>query len=125
MSATEGDVAQNLPTLTVKAGETTLTANDYTVTYASDNSAVAKVENGKVSFVGEGETSIVATIKPNDTNKYKDASATFTVNVQKKQTQLPQPKMMLSTTGIPSVARKEYRCYKRNKEYKWNFCTMY
>lgn len=86
MSATEGDVAQNLPTLTVKAGETTLTANDYTVTYASDNSAVAKVENGKVSFVGEGETSIVATIKPNDTNKYKDASATFTVNVQKKQT---------------------------------------
>lgn len=86
MSATEGDVAQNLPTLTVKAGETTLTANDYTITYASDNSAVAKVENGKVSFVGEGETSIVATIKPNDTNKYKDASATFTVNVQKKQT---------------------------------------
>lgn len=86
ISATEGDVAQNLPTLTVKAGETTLTAKDYTVTYASDNDAVAKVENGKVSFVGEGETNIVATIKPNDTNKYKDASATFTVNVQKKQT---------------------------------------
>lgn len=86
ISATEGDAAQNLPALTVKAGETTLTANDYTVTYASDNKAVAKVENGKVSFVGEGETNIVATIKPNDTNKYKDASATFTVNVQKKQT---------------------------------------
>lgn len=86
ISATEGDVAQNLPTLTVKAGETTLTANDYTVTYASDNSAVAKVENGKVSFVGEGETSIVATIKPNDTNKYKETSATFTVKVEKKQT---------------------------------------
>ena len=86
ISATVGDVAQNLPALTVKAGETTLTANDYTVTYASDKDAVAKVENGKVSFVGEGETNIVATIKPNDTNKYKDASATFTVNVQKKQT---------------------------------------
>ena len=86
ISATEGDAAKDLPTLTVKAGETTLTANDYTVTYASDNDAVAKVENGKVSFVGEGETNIVATIKPNDTNKYKDASATFTVNVQKKQT---------------------------------------
>ena len=86
ISATEGDVAQNLPALTVKAGETTLTANDYTVTYASDDNAVAKVENGKESFVGEGETSIVAIIKPNDTNKYKDASATFTVNVQKKQT---------------------------------------
>lgn len=86
MSATEGDVAQNLPTLTVKAGETTLTAKDYTVTYASDNNAVAKVENGKVTIVGEGETNIVATIKPTDTNKYKEASATFAVKVEKKQT---------------------------------------
>lgn len=86
ISATEGDAAQDIPTLTVKAGETTLTANDYTVTYASNNDAVAKVENGKVSFVGEGETNIVATIKPTDTNKYKETTATFTVNVQKKQT---------------------------------------
>lgn len=86
ISATEGDVAQNLPTLTVNAGETTLTAKDYTVTYASDNDAVAKVENGKVTIVGEGETNIVATIKPTDTNKYKEASATFAVKVEKKQT---------------------------------------
>ena len=86
MSATEGDVAKELPTLTVKAGETTLTATDYNVTYASDNDAVAKVENGKVSFVGEGETNIVATIKPTDTNKYKESSATFAVKVEKKQT---------------------------------------
>lgn len=86
ISATEGDAAQNLPALTVKAGETTLTANDYTVTYASDNKAVAKVENGKVSFVGEGETNIVATIKPTDTNKYKESSATFAVKVEKNQT---------------------------------------
>lgn len=87
ISATEGDAAQNLPTLTVKAGENTLTtSSDYTVTYASDNNAVAKVENGKVSIVGEGETNIVATIKPTDANKYKETSAKFTVNVQKKQT---------------------------------------
>ena len=86
ISATEGDAAQNLPTLTVKAGETTLTANDYTVTYASDNDAVAKVENDKVNFVGEGETNIVATIKPTNTNKYKETSATFAVKVEKKQT---------------------------------------
>ena len=87
ISATEGDAAQDIPTLTVKAGENTLTAsNDYTVTYASDNNAVAKVENGKVSFVGEGETNIVATIKPTDTNKYKETSATFAVKVEKKQT---------------------------------------
>lgn len=86
MSATEGDAAQDIPTLTVKAGETTLTAKDYTVTYASNNDAVAKVENGKVSFVGKGETKIVATIKPTDTNKYKETSATFAVKVEKKQT---------------------------------------
>lgn len=86
ISATEGDAAQNLPALTVKAGETTLTASDYTVTYASDDNAVAKVENSKVSFVGEGETNIVATIKPTDTNKYKETSATFAVKVEKKQT---------------------------------------
>ena len=86
ISATEGDAAQNLPALTVKAGETTLTANDYTVTYTSKNNAVAKVENGKVSFVSGGETNIVATIKPTDTNKYKETSATFAVKVEKKQT---------------------------------------
>ena len=86
ISATEGDAAQDIPTLTVKAGENTLAANDYTVTYASDNNAVAKVEIGKVSFIGEGETNIVATIKPTDTNKYKETSATFTVKVEKKQT---------------------------------------
>ena len=87
ISATVGDAAKELPTLTVKAGENTLTASsDYTVTYASDNNAVAKVENGKVSFVGEGETNIVATIKPTNANKYKETSAKFTVYVQKKQT---------------------------------------
>lgn len=86
ISATVGDAVQDIPTLTVKAGENTLTANDYTVTYTSKNNAVAKVENGKVSFVGEGETNIVATIKPTDTNKYKETSATFAVKVEKKQT---------------------------------------
>lgn len=87
ISATVGDAVQDIPTLTVKAGENTLTASsDYTVTYASDNDAVAKVENGKVSFAGEGETNIVATIKPTDTNKYKETSATFAVKVEKQQT---------------------------------------
>lgn len=86
ISATVGDAVQDIPTLTVKAGENTLAANDYTVTYASDNNAVAKVENGKVSFVSGGETNIVATIKPTDTNKYKETSATFAVKVEKEQT---------------------------------------
>ena len=102
ISATVGDVAQNLPALTVKAGETTLTANDYTVTYASDNDAVAKVENGKVSFVGEGETKIVATIKPTDTNKYKETSATFAVKVEKKQTPVTQDDVIYNWNTIGS-----------------------
>lgn len=86
ISATVGDAVQDIPTLTVKAGEATLTASDYTVTYTSKNDAVAKVENGKVTIVGEGETNIVATIKPTDTNKYKETSATFAVKVEKMQT---------------------------------------
>lgn len=86
ISATEGDAAQDIPTLTVKAGENTLTASDYTVAYASNNVEVAKVEYGKVNFVGEGEAEIVATIKPTDANKYKETSATFAVKVEKKQT---------------------------------------
>lgn len=102
ISATEGGAAQDLPALTVKAGETTLTANDYTVTYASDNDAVAKVENGKVSFVGEGETKIVATIKPTDTNKYNETSATFAVKVEKKQTPVTQDDVIYNWNTIGS-----------------------
>lgn len=86
ISATVGDAVQDIPTLTVKAGEATLTASDYTVTYTSKNDAVAKVENGKVTIVGEGEAKIVANIKPTDTNKYKETSATFVVKVEKEQT---------------------------------------
>ena len=102
ISATEGGAAQDLPALTVKAGETTLTASDYTVTYASDNDAVAKVENGKVSFVGEGETNIVATIKPTDTNKYNETSATFAVKVEKKQTPVTQDDVIYNWNTIGS-----------------------
>lgn len=102
ISATEGDAAQDPPALTVKADETTLTANDYNVTYASDNDAVAKVENGKVSFVGEGETNIVATIKPTDTNKYNETSATFAVKVEKKQTPVTQDDVIYNWNTIGS-----------------------
>lgn len=116
LSATEGDVAQNLPALTVKAGETTLTANDYTVTYASDNNAVAKVENGKVNFVGEGETNIVATIKPTDTNKYKETSATFAVKVEKKQTPVtPESGVIYDLTGSVGTTTDGTNCTTANK----------
>lgn len=115
LSATEGDAAQNLPTLTVKAGETTLTTSDYTVTYASDDDAVAKVENGKVSFVGEGKTNIVATIKPTDTNKYKETSATFAVKVEKKQTPVtPESGVFYDLTGSIGTTTNGTNCTTAN-----------
>ena len=115
ISATEGDVAQNLPALTVKAGETTLTTSDYTVTYASDDDAVAKVENGKVSFVGEGKTNIVATIKPTDTNKYKETSATFAVKVEKKQTPVtPESGVIYDLTGSIGTTTNGTNCTTAN-----------
>lgn len=117
ISAKEGDIAQNLPILTVKAGETTLTANDYTVTYTSKNDAVAKVENGKVSFIGEGETNIVATIKPTDTNKYKETSATFAVKVEKKQTPVTPTEsgVIYDFTGSIGTTTKGTSCTTANK----------
>lgn len=115
ISATVGDAAKELPTLTVKAGKTTLAANDYTVTYASNNDAVAKVENGKVSFVGEGETNIVATIKPTDTNKYKETSATFAVKVEKKQTPVtPESGVIYDLTGSVGTTTDGTNCTTAN-----------
>lgn len=123
ISATVGDAAKELPTLTVKAGENTLTASsDYTVTYASDNNAVAKVENGKVSFVGEGETNIVATIKPTDANKYKETSAKFTVNVQKKQTPVDPTEsgVIYDFTGSVGTTNYGTSCTTANKVITFN-----
>lgn len=115
ISATVGDAVQDIPTLTVKAGENTLAANDYTVTYASDNGAVAKVENGKVSIVGEGETNIVATIKPTDTNKYKETSATFAVKVEKEQTPVTESGVIYDFTGSIGTTTDGTSCTIANK----------
>lgn len=123
ISATVGDAVQDIPTLTVKAGENTLTASsDYTVTYASDNDAVAKVENGKVTIVGEGETNIVATIKPTDTNKYKESSATFAVKVEKKQTTVDQTESGVIYDFTTSVGTTSYgtSCTSTNGIIKFN-----
>lgn len=83
IDATEGDASVNVPTLTVKAGDnpfTEYTLSDYTTTDAK----VAKVENGKVVFVGKGTTTISVNIIPNNTTLYKDCKAEFTVNVKEK-----------------------------------------
>ena len=85
IDATEGDVSVGVPTLTVKAGEKTLLESEYTLSdYTTTDAKVAKVENGKVVFVGKGTTTISVNIIPNNTTLYKDCKAEFTVNVKEK-----------------------------------------
>lgn len=83
VTATVGDDPVKVPTLTVKAGDndfTEYTLSDYTTTDAN----VAKVENGKVVFVGEGTTTISVDVTPNNTTLYNGCKAEFTVNVKEK-----------------------------------------
>lgn len=85
IDATDGDVSVGVPTLTVKAGEKTLLESEYTLSdYTTTDANVAKVENGKVVFVGKGTTTISVNIIPNNTTLYKDCKAEFTVNVKEK-----------------------------------------
>lgn len=84
LTASEGDAPVDVPALTVKAGDTELSTSDYTVTYASTNEAVAKVENGKVVYGSKGTATINATITPTATDKYNNTTASFTVTVNEK-----------------------------------------
>ena len=86
LTATAGDASVDVPSLTVKAGNTVLATSDYTVTYASTNEAVAKVENGKVVYGSKGIATINATITPTATDKYNNTTASFTVTVNEKPT---------------------------------------
>ena len=83
IDATEGDASADVPTLTVKAGGKPFTEyilSDYTTTDAN----VAKVENEKVVFVGDGTTTISVDVAPNNTTLYNGCKAEFTVNVKEK-----------------------------------------
>ena len=84
LTAKEGDTSVDVPALTVKVGDTELSTSDYTVTYASTNEAVAKVENGKVVYGSKGTATINATITPTATDKYNNTTASFTVTVNEK-----------------------------------------
>lgn len=84
LTAKEGDTSVDVPALTVKVGDTELSTSDYTVTYASTNEAVAKVENGKVVYGSKGTATINATITPSATDKYNNTTASFTVTVNEK-----------------------------------------
>lgn len=85
VSANEGDEARVLPTLTVKDKINEQEMTDYTVKYTSGNENIAKVENGKLTFVGIGKTTITATITPNEETIYDRCTCSFDVSVAKKE----------------------------------------
>lgn len=85
VSANEGDEARVLPTLTVKDKISGQEITDYTVTYASKDESIAKVVDGKLTFVGTGKTTITATITPNKETIYDGCTCSFDVSVAKKE----------------------------------------
>ncbi len=65
----------------------TQSVGDGTVTYSTSNPTVALVDNsGKVTIVGLGTTTIIATAT--ETSNYKEASASYSLNVGSKTAQV-------------------------------------
>lgn len=77
----EGDKGTDIPTLTVKAGSTTLNPSEYTVEYSSSNPAI-EISNGKINLNAPSEAVITATITPKNTTLYAACSATFIVSAK-------------------------------------------
>lgn len=71
-----------LPTLTVKAGETTLTANKYTVVYKSNAENVATLSDNTITIKSLGIATITATVTPTDANTYEGTTATYQLSVK-------------------------------------------
>ena len=85
VSANEGDEARALPTLTVKDKISGQDMTDYNVKYTSGNENIAKVVDGKLTFVGIGKTTITATITPNKETIYDVCTCSFDVSIAKKE----------------------------------------
>lgn len=71
-----------LPTLTVKAGETTLTADKYTVVYKSNAENVATLSGNTITINSLGIATITATVTPKDANTYEGTTATYQLSVK-------------------------------------------
>lgn len=72
-----------LPTLTVNAGEATLTANkDYTVVYKSNAEDVATLSGNTITIKKLGIATITATVTPKDANAYEGTTATYQLSVK-------------------------------------------
>lgn len=71
-----------LPTLTVKAGENILAANQYDVVYKSNAENVATLSDNTITIKSLGIATITATVTPTDANTYEGTTATYQLSVK-------------------------------------------
>ncbi len=72
-----------LPTLTVKAGETILAADQYTVDYKSNAEGVAALsDNNTITIKDLGIATITATVTPTNADTYEGTTATYQLSVK-------------------------------------------
>lgn len=85
-----------LPALTVKAGNDEFGSDKYKVAYTSNDDAVATVDgNAKtITIKTPGTVTILATVKPDDADKYEGCTATYTITVKN-----PTP-LVISTMDV-------------------------
>ena len=71
-----------LPTLTVKAGENILAANQYDVVYKSNAEGVATLNGNTITIKSLGIATITATVTPKNTDTYEGTTATYQLSVK-------------------------------------------
>ena len=71
-----------LPTLTVKAGENILAADQYDVVYKSNAENVATLSGNTITINSLGIATITATVTPKDANTYEGTTATYQLSVK-------------------------------------------
>lgn len=71
-----------LPTLTVKEGNTKLSADQYTVVYKSNAEDVATLSGNTITINSLGIATITATVTPTDANTYEGTTATYLLSVK-------------------------------------------
>lgn len=71
-----------LPTLTVKAGNTKLSAGQYKVVYKSNAENVAALSGNTITIKNLGIATITATVTPTDANTYEGTTATYQLSVK-------------------------------------------
>lgn len=71
-----------LPALTVKAGNTMLSAGQYKVVYKSNAENVATLSGNTITIKDLGIATITATVTPTDANTYEGTTATYQLSVK-------------------------------------------